>query len=65
MLINKIKADSLDARKNKNAVTATVVVRPDSGDPPTIVQNCVGLLGEKFGLQPMLKATKCYIRACE
>eukprot|EP00301_Raphidiophrys_heterophryoidea_P019607 c4509_g1_i1.p1 GENE.c4509_g1_i1~~c4509_g1_i1.p1 ORF type:complete len:500 (+),score=122.61 c4509_g1_i1:54-1502(+) len=27
----------------------TLVVRPDSGDPPTIVLKCLDILGEKFG----------------
>lgn len=27
----------------------TLVVRPDSGDPPTVVTNVLGILGEKFG----------------
>ncbi len=28
---------------------ATVVIRPDSGHPPTVVLKCLELLGEKFG----------------
>jgi nicotinamide phosphoribosyltransferase len=28
---------------------ATVVIRPDSGDPVTVVAKCINILGEKFG----------------
>lgn len=37
---------------------ATVVVRPDSGDPVTVVSQCMGLLGEKFGYTVNAKGYK-------
>lgn len=37
---------------------ATVVVRPDSGDPVTVVQRCVDILGEKFGYTTNAKGYK-------
>jgi nicotinamide phosphoribosyltransferase len=36
----------------------TLVIRPDSGHPPTVVRKCLAILGEKFGYSTNFKGYK-------
>lgn len=46
---------------------ATLVVRPDSGHPPTVVRKCLELLGSKFGVTVNSKGYKVlnYVRVIQ
>lgn len=45
-------------REEVIASGATVVIRPDSGDPATVVLKCAEILGEKFGFTTNTKGFK-------